>query len=50
MKMNQILKLRELIQAEIEYALQEETGYRFSCETKEHVEKKWASFIESFVD
>lgn len=48
MTKEQIEQLRALIQCEIEYALQEENGYRFSYENKEFNDKAWETFKESF--
>ncbi len=48
MTKEQIQQLRALIKREIEYALQEENGYRFSYETKEYNDKAWETFIDSF--
>jgi hypothetical protein len=44
----QIEQLRALIQCEIDYAIQEENGYRFSYETKEFNDGAWQTFIDSF--
>jgi hypothetical protein len=48
MTKEQIEQLRALIQCEIDYAMQEESGYRFSYETKEYNDKAWETFIDSF--
>ena len=48
MTKEQIEQLRALIQCEIDYALQEENGYRFSYETKEFNDKAWETFMETF--
>jgi|LakMenE01Jun11ns_1017448.scaffolds.fasta_scaffold9205361_3 hypothetical protein len=48
MTKEQIEQLRALIQCEINYALQEESGYRFSYETKEFNDTAWETFIDSF--
>ena len=44
----QIDQLRALIQCEIDYALQEENGYRFSYETKAFNDGAWETFKETF--
>jgi len=44
----QIEQLRALIQCEIDYALQEENGYRFSYETKAFNDGAWETFKETF--
>jgi hypothetical protein len=48
MTKEQIEQLRALIQCEIDYAMQEESGYRFSYETKEFNDGAWETFIDSF--
>jgi hypothetical protein len=48
MTKEQIEQLRALIQCEIDYALQEENGYRFSYETKAFNDGAWQTFIDSF--
>ena len=44
----QIDQLRALIQCEIDYALQEESGYKFSYETKAFNDGAWETFKETF--
>ena len=44
----QIEQLRALIQCEIDYALQEENGYRFSYETKAFNDGAWETFTKTF--
>jgi len=48
MTKEQIEQLRALIQCEIDYAMQEESGYRFSYETKKFNDGAWETFIDSF--
>ena len=48
MTKEQIEQLRALIQCEIDYAMQEESGYRFSYETKAFNDGAWQTFIDSF--
>jgi hypothetical protein len=48
MTKEQIEQLRALIQCEIDYALQEENGYRFSYETKKFNDGAWQTFVDSF--
>ena len=48
MTKEQIEQLRALIQCEIEYAIQEENGHRFSHETKQFNDGAWQTFIDSF--
>jgi len=48
MTKDQIERLRALIQCEVEYALQEENGYKFSYETREFNNILWQTFIDSF--
>lgn len=44
----QIEMLRTLIQGEIEAALQNESGFRFSFEQEKANEQGWETFIDSF--
>ena len=44
----QIEQLRALIQCEIDYAMQEESGYKFSYETKAFNDGAWETFKETF--
>ena len=44
----QIDQLRALIQCEIDYAMQEESGYKFSYETKAFNDGAWETFKETF--
>lgn len=48
MKNHQVLALRKLIQAEIEYAFQTEGGYRSACEIRDKNDLAWHEFAESF--
>jgi hypothetical protein len=48
MTKEQIEQLRALIRCEIDYALQEENGYRFSYETKAFNDGAWESFTTTF--
>lgn len=48
MTKEQIEQLRALIQREIDYALQEESGYKFSYENKESNDRAWETFTNSF--
>ena len=48
MTKEQIEQLRALIQCEIDYAMQEESGYKFSYETKAFNDGAWETFKETF--
>ena len=49
MTKEQIEMLRCLIQGEIEVALQNENGYRFSFEQEKSNDQEWETFIQTFV-
>ena len=49
MTKEQIEMLRSLIQGEIEVALQNENGYRFSFEQEKANDQGWQTFIQTFV-
>ena len=49
MTKEQIEMLRSLIQGEIEVALQNENGYRFSFEQEKSNDQGWETFIQTFV-
>jgi hypothetical protein len=48
MTKDQIQILRLLIQGEIEAAIQNENGYKFSYEQEKSNDQGWETFIESF--
>lgn len=49
MTKEQIEMLRCLIQGEIEVALQNENGYRFSFEQEKSNDQGWETFIQTFI-
>lgn len=48
MTKEQIKMLRTLIQCEIEAAIQNESGFRFSFEQEKANDQGWETFIDSF--
>ena len=49
MTKEQILMLRQLIQGEIEAAIQNENGYRFAFEQEKANEQGWETFMKTFI-